>query len=137
MACAAPLLQLQPRLRPRSRESDRESTCRGACEVTGSSPHKATGGAEAQACWASGGVCAGEHGRADPALQLDALGQAGCWRVFTDHASGGREDRPELVAALESLWPGDTLVVWRLGWSLPHLIETVTGMRERGWGSGR
>jgi len=39
----------------------------------------------------------------DPALQLDALNSAGCWRVFTDHASGSREDRPELVAAVDSL----------------------------------
>jgi len=73
----------------------------------------------------------------DPALQLDALAVAGCWRVFTDHASGSREDRPELVAALDSLRPGDTLVVWRLGRlgrSLPHLIDTVTGLRERGVG---
>jgi len=73
----------------------------------------------------------------DPALQLDALTSAGCWRVFTDHASGSREDRPELVAALDSLRSGDTLVVWRLdrlGRSLPHLIDTVTGLRERGVG---
>ncbi len=70
----------------------------------------------------------------DPALQLDALEQAGCWRVFTDHASGSREDRPELAAALDSLRPGDTLVVWRLdrlGRSLSHLIDTVTGLAGR------
>lgn len=41
----------------------------------------------------------------DPALQLDALGVAGCSWVFTDHASGSREDRPELAAALEHLRP--------------------------------
>jgi len=73
----------------------------------------------------------------DPALQLDALTSAGCWRVFTDHASGSREDRPELVAALDSLRPGDTLVVWRLdrlGRSLPHLIDTVTALAGRGVG---
>ncbi len=73
----------------------------------------------------------------DPALQLDALGQAGCWRVFTDHASGSREDRSELVAALDSLRPGDSLVVWRLdrlGRSLPHLIDTVTALAGRGVG---
>jgi len=70
----------------------------------------------------------------DPALQLDALEGAGCWRVFTDHASGSRVDRPELVAVLDSLRSGDTLVVWRLGRSLPHLIDTVTGLRERGVG---
>jgi len=57
--------------------------------------------------------------------------------VFTDHASGSREDRPELAAALESLRPGDTLVVWRLdrlGRSLQHLIDTVTALQERGVG---
>jgi len=73
----------------------------------------------------------------DPALQLDALGVAGCWRVFTDHASGSREDRSELAAALDSLRRGDTLVVWRLdrlGRSLPHLIDTVTGLAGRGVG---
>jgi len=76
----------------------------------------------------------------DPALQLDALALAGCFRVFTDHASGSREDRPELAVALDHVRPGDTLVVWRLdrlSRSLPHLIDTVTGLRERGWGSGR
>ncbi len=73
----------------------------------------------------------------DPALQLDALGVAGCWRVFTDYASGSREDRPELAAALDCLRPGDTLVVWRLdrlGRSLQHLIDTVTALQERGVG---
>jgi len=57
--------------------------------------------------------------------------------VFTDHASGSREDRPELVAAVDSLRPGDSLVVWRLdrwGRSLPHLIDTVTALAGRGVG---
>jgi len=70
----------------------------------------------------------------DPALQLDALEVAGCSRVFTDHASGSREDRPQLAAALDCLRRGDTLVVWRLdrlGRSLPHLIDTVTALQDR------
>ena len=73
----------------------------------------------------------------DPALQLDALQRAGCVRVFTDRASGSREDRPQLLAVLDQLRVGDTLVVWRLdrlGRSLPHLIETVTALDERGVG---
>ncbi len=73
----------------------------------------------------------------NPALQLDALGQVGCSRVLTDHASGSREDRPQLAAALDHVRLGDTLVVWRLdrlGRSLPHLIDTVTALQDRGVG---
>lgn len=70
-----------------------------------------------------------------PELQLDALEGAGCVRVFVDHASGAKTDRPELTAALEYLRPGDTLCVWRLdrlGRSLPHLIQTATDLADRG-----
>jgi DNA invertase Pin-like site-specific DNA recombinase len=73
----------------------------------------------------------------DPALQDDALRRAGCVRVWTDVASGSRDDRPELARLLEQLLPGDTLVVWRLdrlGRSLRHLIDTVTALDERGVG---
>ncbi|WP_076465443.1 recombinase family protein [Actinomyces mediterranea] len=67
--------------------------------------------------------------------QLDALAAAGCLRVFTDHVSGVKRARPELEAALDYLREGDVLVVWRLdrlGRSLPHLIELVQGLGERG-----
>jgi len=73
----------------------------------------------------------------DPRLQHDALSAAGCWRTWTDVASGAKTDRPQLADALVSLRPGDTLVVWRLdrlGRSLPHLIETVQGLADRGVG---
>ena len=73
----------------------------------------------------------------DPALQHDALTAAGCARVWTDVASGGRDDRPELARLLEQLLPGDTLVVWRLdrlGRSLRHLIDVVTALDQRGSG---
>jgi len=71
----------------------------------------------------------------NPDLQTDALSAAGCFRVWTDTASGAKTDRPELAAVMDALRPGDTLVVWRLdrlGRSLPHLIETVTGLEQRG-----
>jgi DNA invertase Pin-like site-specific DNA recombinase len=69
------------------------------------------------------------------ALQQDALTAAGCNRIFTDTASGGRTDRPGLTEALSYVRSGDTLVVWRLdrlGRSLGHLIQTVRELRERG-----
>ncbi len=73
----------------------------------------------------------------DAALQHDALRAAGCFRSWTDTASGAVTDRPELAAVMDALRAGDTLVVWRLdrlGRSLPHLIETVRGLAERGVG---
>ena len=68
-------------------------------------------------------------------LQRDALKQAGWERVFADTASGVLGERPQLAKVLAVLWPGDTLVVWRLdrlGRSLRHLIETVNELRDRG-----
>lgn len=41
--------------------------------------------------------------------QQDALGGAGCERVFTDWLSGVREDRPGLVELLGYVRPGDTV----------------------------
>lgn len=70
----------------------------------------------------------------NPDLQLDALRDAGCDRIFIDYASGAKMSRPELERALEQLRRGDTLVVWkldRLGRSLPHLVETIKDLAER------
>lgn len=71
----------------------------------------------------------------DEALQLDALQQAGCDRVFTDHASGAASSRPALDELLGMARRGDTLVIWRLdrlGRSLRHLLEVVGGLEQRG-----
>jgi DNA invertase Pin-like site-specific DNA recombinase len=70
-----------------------------------------------------------------PELQEDALEQAGCTRIFTDKASGTRENRPALAECLDYVRPGDTLVVWRLdrlGRNMRHLVEVVNGLRDRG-----
>ena len=70
-------------------------------------------------------------------LQEDALKTAGCEKVYTDKTGGTRAERPGLERALADLRPGDKIVVWkldRLGRSLEHLIETVTGLSDRGVG---
>jgi len=74
-------------------------------------------------------------GDQNPQLQLDALGSAGCARVFQDVESGGVEDRPGLLQALEHLRQGDALVVWRLdraSRSISHLIALAKEVRGRG-----
>lgn len=73
------------------------------------------------------------------ALQIDALRAHGVTKenLFFDKLSGAREDRPGLVACLESLNPGDTLVVWRLdrlGKSMRHLVNMIEDLKERGIG---
>jgi len=65
-------------------------------------------------------------------LQQDALTAAGCYRTFTDTASGVDPTRTEFTAVLDQLRPGDTLVVWRLdrlGRSVQDLIALV-GLAE-------
>jgi DNA invertase Pin-like site-specific DNA recombinase len=67
-------------------------------------------------------------------LQKDALEKAGCTKIFTDTASGAKAERTGLDEALHYVRSGDTLVVWRLdrlGRSLRHLIETITGLANR------
>lgn len=73
----------------------------------------------------------------DPALQLDALTQVGCNKVFTEKASGAQRERPQLQAAIDYMREGDTLVIWkldRLARSLKQLIETVEALAARGIG---
>jgi DNA invertase Pin-like site-specific DNA recombinase len=40
-----------------------------------------------------------------PQLQVDALKRAGCWRIFTETASGAHPDRPALAQVLDQLRP--------------------------------
>lgn len=68
-------------------------------------------------------------------LQINALNQAGCKRVFEDKISGSRAERPGLAKALDMLREGDTLVVWkldRLGRSVKHLVDLVGALHQRG-----
>ena len=69
-------------------------------------------------------------------LQRDALTKAGvkAAHVYEDSASGRRDDRPGLEAALKALRSSDTLVVWkldRLGRDLRHLVNLVGDLTAR------
>jgi len=50
----------------------------------------------------------------DPTLQIKALEEAGCERVYVDHKSGKNLKRPEWKRCRLDLQEGDTLVVWKL-----------------------
>lgn len=68
-------------------------------------------------------------------LQIDALKQAGCERIYQEKMTGATRQRPELDACLNMLREGDTLLVWRLdrlGRSLKDLVEIVTSLEDRG-----
>ena len=70
-------------------------------------------------------------------LQRDALLAAGvdARHIYTDKASGTRDDRAGLKACLAYMAEGDTLVVWkldRLGRSLPHLLSIIADFKIRG-----
>lgn len=68
-------------------------------------------------------------------LQIEALTQAGCKKLFEDKISGSRAERPGLAKTLEMLREGDTLVVWkldRLGRSVKNLVDLIGSLHKQG-----
>jgi DNA invertase Pin-like site-specific DNA recombinase len=68
-------------------------------------------------------------------LQLDALRQAGCERVFMEKASAVKPHRPGLSEVRSHLREGDVLVVWkldRLGRSVKGLVDLVSELAQQG-----
>ena len=68
-------------------------------------------------------------------LQIDALKNAGCHKIFSEVAKGARADRPEWLKLLDEIQAGDTLIVWkldRMGRSLHHLIKIVNDSIAKG-----
>ena len=68
-------------------------------------------------------------------LQLDALTQAGCEKVYQEKISSVNDHRSELENCLKALRAGDTLYIWRLdrlGRSLKELISLVNQLQEMG-----
>jgi DNA invertase Pin-like site-specific DNA recombinase len=71
----------------------------------------------------------------DTAAQHDALRAAGCTIIFKEKASGGARARPQLQRAIAKARPGDILLVTRLdrlARSLPHLLETIRSLENKG-----
>lgn len=68
-------------------------------------------------------------------LQLDALMQAGCEKIYQEKISSVKDNRPELENCLKALRQGDTLYIWRLdrlGRSLKDLISLVNQLQDMG-----
>lgn len=81
------------------------------------------------------GYCRVSTASQDTALQIDALTRVGAERIFSEVASGAKSDRPELLAAISYLRPGDTLVVYkldRLGRSTRELLTLVEALAKKG-----
>ena len=73
----------------------------------------------------------------NPQLQIEALEEAGCYRIFIEKTSGVSKNRPQLEEALKYMRGGDTLVIWklsRLARSLTQIIKTVKDLEEKGIG---
>jgi DNA invertase Pin-like site-specific DNA recombinase len=66
----------------------------------------------------------------DHAARLLALKEAGCERTFTETASGGRWDRPELHKLLDQLRDGDVVVVWKLDRLSRSLLDVLKIMEK-------
>lgn len=66
--------------------------------------------------------------------QEDALGKAGCVRIFTDKISGKEFNREGLSACMDYLRPGDTLVIYRLdrlGRSVKEMLDLCASLESR------
>ena len=67
--------------------------------------------------------------------QLDALKENGCERIYQEKMTGTRKDRPELERMLDTLRPGDTVVIselTRLSRSTKDLFILVDKIHELG-----
>lgn len=70
-------------------------------------------------------------------LQIKALRDAGCDKIYSDTISGKTTSREGLDKALAAVGEGDTLVVWkldRLGRKTLHVLQLVEELEDRGVG---
>ena len=68
-------------------------------------------------------------------LQIEALRNAGCEKIYQEKISGSTKNRPELDKMIEHFRKDDELFVWRLdrlGRSLKHIIDLVLNLSNKG-----
>jgi len=66
-------------------------------------------------------------------LQLTALKEAGCRRIYQEKISGVKLNRPELQRLIDQLRPDDIVIVWkldRLGRSTQNLLELADQIKN-------
>lgn len=67
-------------------------------------------------------------------LQVDALKEAGCEKIYQEVASGSKTARVVLDELMAHIRSGDILIVWkldRLGRNLSHLLHLVNEFKKR------
>ncbi len=67
-------------------------------------------------------------------LQLDALKNVSCDKIYSEKVSGGKKERPELGKLLKKIKGGDSLYCYkldRLGRSLKDLVQFMTLFEEK------
>ena len=67
--------------------------------------------------------------------QWDVLSQVGCGKIFSDHVSGRKAERPGWDQLMAYVRPGDTVVVTelsRMSRSLMHLLDVVREFEKQG-----
>jgi DNA invertase Pin-like site-specific DNA recombinase len=68
-------------------------------------------------------------------LQIQALTDAGCDKIFSDKKGGTPKARKGLEDALSHLRPGDTFVVWkldRLSRTVKQLVDLISELESKG-----
>lgn len=67
-------------------------------------------------------------------MQIQALRNAGCEKIFSEKESGNSDDRREFKKVLTFLREGDTLIVWkldRLGRSISQSSRVLETLKEK------
>jgi len=68
-------------------------------------------------------------------LQLDALNDASCKKIYQEKITGSTKERPQLIEMLEQIREEDVVIIWkldRLARSLKDLVSLVNEIQEKG-----